>query len=324
MATMRRSTGVLVRLWAGTLLGASLAAAQTGGGGESWIVTNRNIDRYAALYGDPQWTPLEELLSGNAPLSGAVRTRGILEAAPRQRGAVRRYALSLPSNRSALTVAHASSHHPGRAHPGQLRLRGRWAEHARDRGGRHLPGRDGSRRRLRIGLLVLGLFRGSGGPLCARAARGCSPSKTSSPVPPTSSRRRCGSVASSAARTSSATWPGTGRPPRLGHQGRGLRGLGFRQAAEGERLVARSREPKRLRALGRGGGQDREEGRGHVAQGGEGRARPAPQARRAGVRARSRSAGRSRPLSRPGSLAPPGVTATMRPVARSISTRRAR
>ena len=104
MATIRRSTGVLARSWAATLLGVSLAAAQTGGGGESWIVTNSNIDRYAALYGDPQWTPLEELLNGNAPLSGAVRTRGILEAAPRQRGAVRRYALSLPSNRSALTV----------------------------------------------------------------------------------------------------------------------------------------------------------------------------------------------------------------------------
>jgi hypothetical protein len=54
--------------------------------------------------GDAQTIPLEELLNGNRPLSGAVRTRGILEAGPRVPGAPRRYSLLLASDRLAATA----------------------------------------------------------------------------------------------------------------------------------------------------------------------------------------------------------------------------
>jgi hypothetical protein len=59
---------------------------------------------YASNYGDSQTIPLEELLNGNIPLTGAVRTRGILEAGPRVRGSIRQYALSVPMERHALTM----------------------------------------------------------------------------------------------------------------------------------------------------------------------------------------------------------------------------
>jgi hypothetical protein len=55
-------------------------------------------------YGDTQTLPLEELLNGNAPLAGGVRTRGVLEAGPRVQGGRRRYALTLPRDSVALTV----------------------------------------------------------------------------------------------------------------------------------------------------------------------------------------------------------------------------
>jgi hypothetical protein len=54
--------------------------------------------------GDSQTIPLEELLNGNIPLNGAVRTRGILEAGPRVRGSMRRYALTMSGDRLALTT----------------------------------------------------------------------------------------------------------------------------------------------------------------------------------------------------------------------------
>jgi hypothetical protein len=53
--------------------------------------------------GETQTIPLEELLNGNRPLSGAVRTRGILEASPRIPGTLRRYSLMPSSDRLAAT-----------------------------------------------------------------------------------------------------------------------------------------------------------------------------------------------------------------------------
>jgi hypothetical protein len=54
--------------------------------------------------GDAQNIPLEELLNGNRPLSGAVHTRGILEAGPRNPGGPRRYSLMMASDRLAATT----------------------------------------------------------------------------------------------------------------------------------------------------------------------------------------------------------------------------
>ncbi|HSD25955.1 MAG TPA: hypothetical protein VLL75_01570 [Vicinamibacteria bacterium] len=105
MASERGGRWIRVLFVAAAFLPGALAWAQASPGGvEPWIVSDRFGDRYSAVYGDPQWTPLEELLSGNAPLSGAVRTRGVLEASPRQRGTVRRYALALPAGSRAVTV----------------------------------------------------------------------------------------------------------------------------------------------------------------------------------------------------------------------------
>lgn len=102
MANHRGRTRALLLLAGAAFLQASSGLAQTNtGGGEAWIIANRDLDRYAAMYGDPQWTPLEDVLDGNVPLSGAIRTRGILEAAPRQRGVPRTYALRpLPGRRA--------------------------------------------------------------------------------------------------------------------------------------------------------------------------------------------------------------------------------
>jgi hypothetical protein len=96
-------------------LGAGAATAQIDTGvHDSWIVTNSRIDRYAALYGDAQWVNLEELLSGNVPLTGAIRTRGVLRASPRERGVVRRYALTLPPGRAVAAVNDRFPITPGR------------------------------------------------------------------------------------------------------------------------------------------------------------------------------------------------------------------
>ncbi len=64
-------------------------------------------------YGDTQTLPLEELLNGNAPLAGGVRTRGVLEAGPRVQGGQRRYALTLPRDSRALTVQRSLPITPG-------------------------------------------------------------------------------------------------------------------------------------------------------------------------------------------------------------------
>jgi hypothetical protein len=63
--------------------------------------------------GETQTIPLEELLNGNRPLSGAVRTRGILEAGPRVPGAQRRYSLMLASDHLAATALARLSITPG-------------------------------------------------------------------------------------------------------------------------------------------------------------------------------------------------------------------
>ena len=89
------AAGVLVTMVAGDpgpdlgVIGPSIVEARSQGPGS---------------YGDTQTLPLEELLNGNAPLGGAVRTRGVLEAGPRVRGGRRRYALTLPRDSAALTV----------------------------------------------------------------------------------------------------------------------------------------------------------------------------------------------------------------------------
>jgi hypothetical protein len=70
----------------------------------SAVVLAQAPGSYAGNYGDSQNIPLEELLNGNIPITGAVRTRGVLEAGPRVRGSLRSYALSMPSDRRALTT----------------------------------------------------------------------------------------------------------------------------------------------------------------------------------------------------------------------------
>lgn len=53
---------------------------------ESWIITNRDLERYEQIYGDVQNMSLEELCNWTGPqIHGAVRTRGILMASPRPR-----------------------------------------------------------------------------------------------------------------------------------------------------------------------------------------------------------------------------------------------
>ena len=110
-----------------------------------WVLTNRDWDHYTAAYGTPQWVTLEELLSGNAPISGAIRTRGILHVGPRPRNdgssdtptgrgqpsgpqghqpsqppismassvAQRAYALTLPTDRTSASVNTSLSVQPG-------------------------------------------------------------------------------------------------------------------------------------------------------------------------------------------------------------------
>jgi hypothetical protein len=89
------------------LVGVALAvwvASPAPAGGPS-VVLAQSPGSYSGTYGDAQTIPLEELLNGNIPLAGAVRTRGILEAGPRVRGGQRRYSLSVSGDRLALTVS---------------------------------------------------------------------------------------------------------------------------------------------------------------------------------------------------------------------------
>jgi hypothetical protein len=65
----------------------------------------QGIGSYAGQYGDAQTIPLEELLNGNYPRTGAVRTRGTLEAGPRVQGGLRRYNLRVSGDRLAATIA---------------------------------------------------------------------------------------------------------------------------------------------------------------------------------------------------------------------------
>jgi hypothetical protein len=51
-----------------------------------WTISNRQTDWYEGVYGQPAWVSLEEILRGNAPRTGAIRTRGYLRAT-RQRAA---------------------------------------------------------------------------------------------------------------------------------------------------------------------------------------------------------------------------------------------
>jgi hypothetical protein len=104
MATVTRDSnrdglGGAVRLL--VVLVAGVAASATGLVG-SGVVLAQAPGTYGG--GDSQTLPLEDLLNGNIPLNGAVRTRGILEAGPRVPGAPRRYALKVSSDRLALTT----------------------------------------------------------------------------------------------------------------------------------------------------------------------------------------------------------------------------
>jgi hypothetical protein len=96
----RKSSGLRRTVGLGVGLVASVAAPATNG---SPVALAQSPGSYAG-YGDSQTIPLEELLNGNIPLNGAVRTSGILEAGPRVRGAQRRYSLSMPMERRALTT----------------------------------------------------------------------------------------------------------------------------------------------------------------------------------------------------------------------------
>jgi hypothetical protein len=65
----------------------------------------QGVGSYTGQYGDAQTIPLEELLNGNYPHTGAVRTRGTLEAGPRVQGGIRRYSLRVSGDRLAATIA---------------------------------------------------------------------------------------------------------------------------------------------------------------------------------------------------------------------------
>jgi len=111
----RRAAGAFVAALGLSLVGAPGARTQTiGGVGDYWVITNSDWGHYTAAYADPQWVNLEELLAGNAPVSGAIRTRGLLHAGPRpQSQGVRQYALVLPADRLSATVSKSLSIQPG-------------------------------------------------------------------------------------------------------------------------------------------------------------------------------------------------------------------
>jgi hypothetical protein len=88
-------------------------------GASSWFVLSPPVilaqspGPYAGTYGDARTIALENLLNGNIPLNGAVRTRGVLEAGPRIQGGFRRYSLALPMDSAAVTVQRRLSITPG-------------------------------------------------------------------------------------------------------------------------------------------------------------------------------------------------------------------
>src|SRR5262245_6836227 len=82
------------------VLAAGQAPAQISGVHESWTLSNRTTDRYEGIYGKPVWVSLEEIVRGNAPLTGAIRTRGFLRVDRRRgdgQGAAYRLALGTVS-----------------------------------------------------------------------------------------------------------------------------------------------------------------------------------------------------------------------------------
>ncbi len=105
MVVVRRSRGRVGLRWALGLGAALVGWAAASSRGPAGISLAHAQGAYAGQYGDSQTIPLEELLNGNYPRTGAVRTRGILEAGPRVRGAQRRYSLSVSGDRLAVTVA---------------------------------------------------------------------------------------------------------------------------------------------------------------------------------------------------------------------------
>ena len=92
---LRAAVGLSAALLAGVAVSPRKGAA---------VVLAQAPGTYAGNYGDSRNMPLDELLNDNIPLTGAVRTRGILEAGPRVRGSARQYALTLPMENHALTT----------------------------------------------------------------------------------------------------------------------------------------------------------------------------------------------------------------------------
>jgi hypothetical protein len=92
-------------LCGGGVFAAGDALAQISGVHESWTVSNHTTDRYEGIYGRPVWVSLEEILRGNAPLAGAIRTRGYLRVDVRRgagQGAAYRLALGTISTAGGL------------------------------------------------------------------------------------------------------------------------------------------------------------------------------------------------------------------------------
>jgi len=103
MSMVRRYLDRAALLGAVGLLAAVGAGSGASGGGGLFGPVARAQSPYPGG-GDAQNIPLEELLNGNRPLSGAVHTRGILEAGPRNPGGPRRYSLLMSSDRLAATT----------------------------------------------------------------------------------------------------------------------------------------------------------------------------------------------------------------------------
>jgi hypothetical protein len=112
MARVRRDRGRAGLLGVGLLVAAVAAMLPAQGFVGSGVVLAQAPGNYGG--GESKTVPLEELLNGNIPLIGAVRTRGILEAGPRVAGTLRRYNLTVASDRLALTSRTRLAITPGR------------------------------------------------------------------------------------------------------------------------------------------------------------------------------------------------------------------
>jgi hypothetical protein len=262
MATVTRDSnrdglGGAVRLL--VVLVAGVAASATGLVG-SGVVLAQAPGTYGG--GDSQTLPLEDLLNGNIPLNGAVRTRGILEAGPRVPGAPRRYALKVSSDRLALTTRTRLYITPGTV------IRDSFDMDADSLNMREIE--------------VVGTFQAGVG---TDAGTGTGFWFWSYSAAETNDKPR---VAPSGLL---AIEDLVGRPARLAKETVKVRGQ-FRgknlfgdlppagAPAEGQRVVARSREPQRHHAVAGSGGQDRDQGRSHAAPGKSGGARGPAQAGR--------------------------------------------